>query len=190
MIVHDDDVQLNPRWYVFQTGGNQEFFVERQLNRKKFVTWIPSETVDKKRMGVIIGQERRALFRSYGFVRLDLSTDNWRPIASTYGVKRLFGATPDKPIPVPEGVIESLQCAVLGITEEHDIVVVPVEETPIPILVLEGMVEVLAGPMIGHVGILQSTSASRAQLLMHILGAQVPVTFKRINVRMVQDKGP
>lgn len=180
------EVQSTQRWYVFQTGPNQEFFAERLLNRKRFGTYVPWEMVDKVRMGVTIGRERRALFRSYGFVLINLSTDNWRPITSTYGVKRLFGSAPDKPIPVPEGVVESMQYAALGLTEEHDIVL-DVPEAPIAPVLPDSLAEVLEGPLAGRVGLVKSTTRTRAKVLMDILGSQTPVKFKLINLRKYEE---
>lgn len=178
----------SPQWYVFQTGGNQEFFAERQLNRQRFDTYVPCEIVDKLRMGVVIGTERRALFRSYGFVRFNVATDRWRSICHSPGVKRLLSTTPEHPIAVPDATIESLQWAVLELTlmPEQDIVVVP---EPAPTIVKGMPAEVQQGTFAGRVGIVQSTSSTRAKLLMEILGSKVPVSFRLVNLRPATNNG-
>lgn len=186
------DVQTGARWYVFQTRHNTEFLAERQLQRQRFETFVPSVIVDKTRKGVVIGQEKRALFRSYGFVRFDVSLDHWRPIASTYGVKRLFGITPERPICLPVGVIESLQAAMLvPLTPIQDVIATPAPDTilvPLPVLDPNEVVEVIAGPMGGHIGIVQYSEHGRVVLLMDILQSQVPVSFKLVNVRKLTDQ--
>jgi transcriptional antiterminator RfaH len=183
-------VSTSARWYVFQSRHKSEFFAEHQLNRQGYDTWVPYEMVDRTRMGVVVGQEKRALFRSYGFVRFDIGTDHWRPICSSYGIKRLFSTTPDKPIALPRDVIESLQFAMLGLVEpDQDIVVEPVVEPvvtpdplPVPSFALGDGAEVLTGIFAGRTGIVQSTSSSRVVLLMDILHGQVSVKFKLVNV--------
>ena len=184
---------LNTRWYVFQSRSNSEFFAERQLTQQKFGTWVPWEIIDKKRLGVTIGQQKQALFRSYGFVQFDVDFDPWRPICSTFGVKRLLSTTPEKPIPVPVGMVESLQLSMQEpLTPEQDIVPFIGDVPIINMAVLAPSVqpndeaEVVNGTYAGHVGIVKETSKKRCKLLMDILGGQVPVTFKLMNVRKVE----
>lgn len=179
-------------WYVFQSGGNQEFFAERQLNRQHFDTYVPYEMVNKTRKGVIIGTHRRALFRSYGFVRFNVDTDKWRPICSSPGIKRLLSTTPEHPIPVPEGTVESLQWAVLALKDlddDHDIVAVPIEPVLPAIhshtILTDREVEVLRGPFATNIGIVKSTSRARAKVLLDVLGGKVPVSFRLVNLRML-----
>lgn len=133
-------------------------------------------------MGVVIGRERRALFRSYGFVRFDVATDDWRKVWRAFGVKRLISTTPEHPIAMPLGAVESLQLVVLDLVPlEQDIIVVPA--CPAAPIALHSEVEVKAGLFAGRTGIVQSTHGTRAKLLMDILGDKVPVSFRLVNLR-------
>jgi transcription antitermination factor NusG len=172
------------RWYVFQTRHRAEFITETQLNRQKYGTYVPYEMIDVTRLGVVVGQEKRAYFRSYGFVRFDVNRDHWRPICSTYGVKRLFSTSPEHPICLPEGVVESLQRAMLGLGPEQEIVVEPIVAAISEYVVAEGdEAEVITGIFAGRTGIVQTTKKDRGVLLMDILQEQVPVKFKLSNLR-------
>lgn len=139
-------------------------------------------------MGVVIGTERRALFRSYGFVRFNVATDRWRSICHSPGVKRLLSTAPEHPIAVPDATIDSLQWAVLELSmmPEQEIIAVPAAVDPI---VKDMQAEVQQGTFAGRVGIVQSTSSTRAKLLMDILGSKVPVSFRLVNLRAVTNNG-
>lgn len=173
---------MSLRWYVFQTKPQAEFFAEWQLNRQKFSTHVPFETIDKKRLGVVYKQEKRALFRTYGFVQFDISIDPWKKICSTYGVKRLFSADVVTPIPVPEGIVEKLMELPV---EEQEVVVEPIEPVPI-VQYNEGETLIVDG---GHwqncVGICSYSDDARITLLMQIMSSEVRVTFKRSNMKNV-----
>lgn len=177
------EVIPSPRWYVFQTGSNQEFFAERWLNFKHFDTYVPYHSIEKRRLGVIIGYQRQALFRGYGFVRFDIAVDRWRRIWEVQGVKRLLSTSPDCPIPMPEGSVESLQFAALNLSPATDIVVAEPEPMINPLLIEGQEVEVIDGPLAGNVGIVQSTSNTRAKILMDVLGSKTPVSFRLVNLR-------
>lgn len=183
-------VESQLHWYVYQTGPNQEFLAERQLNRQRFSTYVPCEMVNRTRLGTVVGHERRALFRSYGFVQLDIAISTWRKVWNTIGVKRLISTTPEHPLPLPDGTIEALQRAELMLTPEHDIVAIPVPDVQDdkPVLLPDQEVEVLSGSFSGRTGIVQSSHGERVKLLMDILGSRVPVSFRVVNLRLLQTR--
>jgi len=54
------------------------------------------------------------MFPCYMFVRFDPAVDRWRAIASSRGVKRVFGSTPETPTAVPEWVMTGVREAERG----------------------------------------------------------------------------
>jgi len=178
------------RWYVFQSHVGKEFLAQKQLSRLKqrFETFVPFEIKEKKRLGVVIGHEKRAIFRSYGFIRFDIDKDWWRPICSTYGVKRLFSTTPECPIPLPHDTIETLikSFETVALAAPEIIPATPVVEQAI-IAVPEVIAEhapavVLEGVFAGNVGICEYSDTEKTELLMQILGGDVKITFKTRDV--------
>ena len=174
------------RWYVFQS--NNVFLAERQLNRQRFDTYVPWCMSSKTRHGIVIGSDKRELFRSYGFVRFSLMNNRWKRIlANCFAVKRIISTSSDCPNALPIGAIESLQDATLDLLPEEDVIIVKDVAAHPPILPLDmdSEAQVISGPLKGETGIVQSSSEVKTVLLMTMLNSQVPVTFKRVNLRLL-----
>lgn len=163
------------RWYVFQSKPQQEFLAEWHLNRQQFITYVPFDFHDKKRLGVAYKQEKRALYKSYGFVRFDVLRDQWKRICSTYGVRRLFSTDIMHPIPVPVGIVENM----IDIpVEEQEIVVEPIYP--------DDEVMVTDGPLIGQRGVCSYSDDELVTLLFKAMNSEIKITFQRNKVVKVQ----
>lgn len=95
------------RWYLVQTKNGQEPLAERNLQQQGYETFLPAERrqVRHARKTKIV---RAAFFPGYLFVCLDIATQRWRPINSTYGVTRIIAAD-DGPVQVPDMIVADLQ---------------------------------------------------------------------------------
>src|SRR5579862_5316022 len=94
------------RWYVVYTQPHREFRAQTQLAAQGFHTFLPRyrKTVRHARKLMTVNAP---FFNRYLFVALDLSCDQWRSVNGTFGVTSLI-TDGTFPIPVPQGVIESL----------------------------------------------------------------------------------
>jgi transcription antitermination factor NusG len=165
------------RWYVFQTHHGREFLATDHLNRQRYETLMPYTYVNRMRSGVVVKRERVAILRTYGFVRFDVDTDRWKPICSTIGVKRLLGNTPDRPTPLPPGVIESLQQTLLN----SETLQSATDINP------NCVVEVTRGMWRDHTGICQSVLEDVATVTMVILGELVNIAFALSDLRLISN---
>lgn len=96
-----------PAWYLLQCKPRQGFRAEEHLSRQGFHCYHPIIDIER------IQQNRRvrsseSLFPGYLFIRLDNTTDNWRPIRSTRGVNRIVSFN-GQPLPVDDALIEQIR---------------------------------------------------------------------------------
>lgn len=158
----------NSRWYVAQTLARREIGAALQLQRQGFHTFLPQmlKTVRHARQ---LRTVRTAVFPGYVFVKLDLSRDRWRSVNGTINVSRLIMAE-DKPLPVPNGIVEALEAYgdASGLCHfDRD-------------LKVDDQVRVVAGPfaqIIGRIATLDDKG--RARVLLEIMGGAVMTTLER-----------
>ena len=95
------------RWYVAQTQAHAERKAEFNLSRQGFECYLPlfQRRRSHARKVEIVS---RPLFPRYIFIRRNLENECWRAIHSTIGICHLVCQN-ERPVPVPEGVIESLR---------------------------------------------------------------------------------
>jgi transcriptional antiterminator RfaH len=156
------------RWYVVYSQPHQEFRSQTQLAAQGFHTFLPRyrKTVRHARKLMTVNAP---FFNRYLFVALDLSCDQWRSVNGTFGVTSLItdGAFP---IPVPQGVIESL----INISDADGFVNLG------DALQVGERVKVLTGPFADLIGeLVRLDGARRAQVLLQLLGGVVPVSIDR-----------
>jgi transcriptional antiterminator RfaH len=109
------------------------------------------------------------LFPRYLFIALNLMIDPWLSVSGTVGVSSLFTCN-GRPLPVPEGVVESLMLAADG----RDIVRLDDGLGP------GQTVRVLVGPFAEIIGTLQQLDGpERARILIEIMGSAVRVELSR-----------
>jgi transcriptional antiterminator RfaH len=101
---------VESRWYLLASKPRDEERARINLEQQGYTTYLPLVQRERRRRGNSrINTE--PLFPRYLFIRLDRENDNWAPIRSTYGVSGLvgFGSRHTNYIPIPDGVIETLQ---------------------------------------------------------------------------------
>jgi transcription elongation factor/antiterminator RfaH len=156
------------RWYVVYSQPHQEFRAQTQLAAQGFHTFLPRyrKTVRHARKLMTVNAP---FFNRYLFVALDLSCDQWRCINGTFGVTSLI-TDGTFPIPVPQGIIESL----INISDADGFVNLG------DALQVGERVQVLTGPFANLIGeLVRLDGARRAQVLLQLLGGVVPVSIDR-----------
>src|SRR6266571_1775722 len=94
-------------WYVVQTQVNAETKAACNLVRQGFEIYLP-RYLKRRSHARKIEKIAAPLFPRYLFVRIDMQTQRWRSIQSTFGVSRLVCNGSD-PVPVAPQVFSSLK---------------------------------------------------------------------------------
>jgi transcriptional antiterminator RfaH len=95
------------RWYVAQTQPHAEAKASLHLRRQGFSIYLP-RYLKQRRHARRIEEIAAPLFPRYLFVAVDLATQPWLSIDSTFGVSRLVRHG-ERPAPISEHVIEALK---------------------------------------------------------------------------------
>ena len=95
------------RWYVVQSHPNAEHKAVAHLERQGFPTYLP-RYLKRRRHARRVEMVAAPLFPRYLFVTVDMETQRWRSIHSTFGVSRLV-CNGDEPAPVPPAVVAALR---------------------------------------------------------------------------------
>ena len=98
---------MTSRWYVVQTQPHAESKAMGHLVRQGFAAYLP-RYLKRRRHARKIEAVAAPLFPRYLFVTVDMETQRWRSIHSTFGVSRLV-CNGDEPAPVPPAVVAALQ---------------------------------------------------------------------------------
>ncbi|MDR1012248.1 MAG: transcription/translation regulatory transformer protein RfaH [Coxiellaceae bacterium] len=164
----------NGNWYLVFTKVRSEFKAAENLNRQKYIIYLPKIQKEHRRSNRnIVFTE--AFFPRYLFVRLNRKTDNWGPISSTVGVSKMvrFGGLPAI---VPSDLIEYLK-----LNEKQD----GMQPNIINRKLMSGdKVTIIDGPFIGKEGIYQKLKSSeRVAVLLDIVGKNTQVI---LNIRDLQ----
>jgi len=158
----DWDYLVVMRWFAYATHAGMTSFAEKQVSGQGYETYSPR-----------IREDGEHLFPNYGLVRCGDHAVNYGRLNSTKGVKRLLPQHCENPIPLRDGMVESLRehVGVLGSLAAAEGVMrefVEGEE-----------VRVDSGPYCGLVGTFQKRRRGCLQLLMIAFGAprvvQVPL---------------
>lgn len=161
------------RWYVAQTHVRAEETALAQLKRQGFRAYLPRYR-KKRRHARRTELVERPLFPGYLFVCLDVARTRWRPIKSTIGIRQLI-CNGDKPLAVPEGVVEDIRA------RETDEGLVPVSE-PVPYKKGD-TVQVTDGPFRDQIGWFERLAdKDRVVVLLNLLGRpmRVPLTASSV----------
>jgi transcription elongation factor/antiterminator RfaH len=156
------------RWFLVHTLPRSEVQAQMHLQWQGFRTYLPRalKTVRHARQ---LRTVRAPLFPRYLFTILDLGRDRFLSIRSTVGVSSLFTCS-DRPIPVPEGIVESL------IERTDDSNLTRLDDGLEP----GQSVRILTGPFADFVGTLERLDeAGRVRVLLDMMGTAVPVALHR-----------
>lgn len=158
--------QAQLRWYVAQTQPHADARAASNLERQGFDVFCPrfQKSVRHARQRV---RKLAPLFPGYLFVAIDVTRDPWRRVNGTFGVVRIV-MQGDSPLPVPVGIVESLQARVKA-DGAIDCA---------PALKVGQSVRIADGPFADLVGTLASLDgAGRVRVLLDLLGGPVPVVL-------------
>jgi transcriptional antiterminator RfaH len=157
---------IDTRWYVVQTQVNGEAKATRNLLRQGYDVYLP-RYLKRRRHARKVDFAARPLFPRYMFVAIDIATQRWRSIQSTFGVSRLV-ANGNHPAIVPEGVIHSLKA------REDDKGFVRLDSKPA--FAPGEKVRVLAGAFVDSAGLFSGVADhDRVSILLDMLGREVRV---------------
>ena len=95
------------RWYVAQTHPHAETKASLHLRRQGFDVYLP-RYLKQRRHARRVEKIAAPLFPSYLFVTIDLATQRWLSIDSTFGVTRLVRVG-DRPASLPRSIIDALK---------------------------------------------------------------------------------
>jgi transcription antitermination factor NusG len=168
-------VQLGPsrltvgkRWYVVYSQPHREFFARQQLTAQGFQSFLPHYKKTRRHARKLT-KVNAPFFSRYLFVSLDLGRDRWRSAYGTFGVTSLL-SDGMFPIPVPQGIVESL----IDISDENGLMNLGDG------LQVGGCVRVLNGPFADLIGeLVRLDGARRARVLLQFLGGPVAVSIDR-----------
>jgi transcriptional antiterminator RfaH len=155
-----------PRWYVVQTQVNCEAKAAENLRRQGYEAYLP-RYLKRRRHARKVDFAAKPLFPRYMFVAVDIATQRWRSIQSTFGVSRLV-CNGDSPAVVPDGVIVALKARedTMGF----------VKMNLHPTLSHGDKVRVHAGAFMGSAGLFDGTTdKDRVSILLDMLGRKVRV---------------
>lgn len=96
-----------PRWYVVQTQVNSETKAAQNLLRQGYDIYLP-RYLKRRRHARKVDFVAKPLFPRYLFVAVDMATQRWRSIQSTFGVSHLV-TNGNEPAVVPEGIVSALR---------------------------------------------------------------------------------
>lgn len=170
----------DPRWHCIQTHSQAERWALENITRQGYTAFLPMVT-ERRPDRVTPSITRKVevpLFRGYLFVRFCPLTDQWRPVASSRGVRRLFLTETLRPIPVRRGQIEKFMA-------ESDARSILAAE--LPAFTKDTRLRVIAGPFADHEGVCLWSSETRTRLLMQVLGSEVAVEVARGAVRAAEN---
>jgi transcriptional antiterminator RfaH len=153
-------------WYVVQTQVNGEAKAAQNLRRQGYEIYLP-RYLKRRRHARKVDFTAKPLFPRYMFVAIDMATQRWRSIQSTFGVSRLV-SNGDDPAMVPDGVVHALRA------REDDKGFVRIDNTPT--FAPGDKVRVLAGAFMDSAGLFSGLADhDRVSILLDMLGRKVRV---------------
>jgi transcriptional antiterminator RfaH len=157
---------IDARWYLVQTQVNGEAKAAQNLLRQGYDIYLP-RYLKRRRHARKVDFTARPLFPRYMFVAVDMATQRWRSIQSTFGVSRLV-TNGDDPAVVPEGVVHALKA------REDEKGFVRIDDKPA--FAPGDKVRVLAGAFMDSAGLFSGLADhDRVSILLDMLGRKVRV---------------
>jgi transcriptional antiterminator RfaH len=154
------------RWYVVQTQVNGEAKAAKNLRRQGYEIYLP-RYLKRRRHARKADFTAKPLFPRYMFVAIDVATQRWRSIQSTFGVSRLV-THGDKPAVLPDGVVLALKA------REDCRGFVKLDARPA--FAPGDKVRVLAGAFMDNAGLFNGMADhDRVSILLDLLGRKVRV---------------
>lgn len=155
-------------WYVVQTQVNAEAKAARNLIRQGFDIYLP-RYLKRRSHARKIEKVAAPLFPRYLFVQVDMATQRWRSIQSTFGVSRLVTNGSD-PAPVAREVVHVLRA------REDQSGFIAMDRRPS--FAVGEKVRILAGAFTDVIGLFDGLGdRERVAVLLDLLGQKVRVSM-------------
>jgi transcriptional antiterminator RfaH len=161
-------IDLTYQWYVVHTRPRAEAKAALNLNRQGFTCYLP-RYLKRRRHARRLETVAAPLFPRYLFVALDLATQRWWPIRSTFGVSDLV-YNGEQPAPIPSGVIQAIK----GREDERGFVSLPRKPRFAPgenVRIIDGVFSACLGLFEGM------ADRERVAVLLELLGRKVRVVM-------------
>jgi transcriptional antiterminator RfaH len=156
-------------WYVVQTQINAEAKAARNLLRQGFEIYLP-RYLRRRSHARKIEKVPAPLFPRYMFVNIDIRTQRWRSVQSTYGVSHLVLNGSD-PAPVAGQVIHALKA------REDASGYVTLDQRPK--FAIGEKIRVMAGVFADNLGLFDGMAdRDRVAILLELLGRKVRVSIE------------
>jgi transcriptional antiterminator RfaH len=156
-------------WYVVQTQINAEAKAARNLLRQGFEIYLP-RYLKRRSHARKVEKVAAPLFPRYMFVNIDIATQRWRSVQSTYGVSHLVLSGSD-PAPVAEAIIDQLKA------REDASGFVKLDQCPK--FAIGEKVRVMAGVFAENLGLFDGMAdRDRVAILLELLGRKVRVSLE------------
>jgi len=157
---------IGARWYVVQTQVNGEAKAAQNLQRQGYEVYLP-RYVKRRHHARKMDFTAKPLFPRYMFVAINVATQRWRSVQSTFGVTRLV-CNGEDPAAMPDGVVAALKA------REDDKGFVKLDLRPA--FAPGDKVRVLAGAFVDNAGLFNGLADhDRVSILLDILGRKVRV---------------
>jgi len=172
------DVDFGARWYAVVTHAQAEMWALQNLVRQGYDAYLPM--IEEERRDKVTPTITRivssVMWPGYVFVFADIRRDNWRPIAHTNGVRSILGTHPERPAPLPVGLLEAIQAS----ADDRRIV------RSAPSAIAEGSaLTITAGPFADHRGVCLWSDATRVGIALSLFGGDRHVTVRRSAVHLI-----
>lgn len=156
------------RWYVAQTHPHAETKASLHLRRQGFDVYLP-RYLKQRRHARRVEKIAAPLFPSYLFVTIDMATQRWLSIDSTFGVTRLVRVG-DRPASLPRSVIDALK----GREDSNGIIQLDRRPRFLP----GDKIRVASGAFCDCYGLYEGmTARERVAILLDLLGRKVRVVL-------------
>jgi transcription antitermination factor NusG len=165
------------RWFCFRVHLGRQGEAVSELTKQGFPVFFPLMRL-RRPSGKI---DVRPLFPRYGFVAFDVTKPGWRRVCSTFGVEAVLGSHPERPTPIPTGVIEGLlaQLTLSGWIDDPDL-------KPIDAPVAPGLlVKIKSGPFTSFHGVCRWSTSKRLAVLLDLFGGAREVVLPRGSIEIV-----
>lgn len=103
------EVRQGPAWYVVLAHSGRERQARDHLERQSYEVYLPMKLHTSKKGEL----SARPFFPRYMFVRVDLTSQPWRPILSTLGVQSMLMGG-DHPMWIAEGLVQRIKAHEIG----------------------------------------------------------------------------
>lgn len=160
------------KWFVVQTRLNSERRAAMHLTRQGFEVYCPAYLKRRSHAGKV-DTVAAPMFPRYMFVAIDLDTQPWRSIRSTFGVTQLV-CNGDRPAELPGEIVADLR------SREDDRGLIRLD----PVFRPGEKVRVVGGAFANHLGLFEAMSdGERVAVLLDLLGRKVRVVM---NVNVIE----